>query len=97
MEFCGTIESLVEKDLINLNGSLNGSYVKPSLTGSYLIDNELHKIIDYLIRDYVDGWYKSDISSKEEFTKILRAKIYNAIHYFNSRWIDFFIILINLN
>ena len=86
LEFYGTAESFHEKDLINSSGSLNLTFAKPSLTGSYLVDNELHKIIDFFIRDYIDEWYKAEISSKEEFIKILRSKIYTGIRYVNSRY-----------
>lgn len=68
----------------NSIGSINSVSIKPSLTGSYQIDDELHKIIDLIIRDYIDAWYKTDISSKEDFSKTIRVTIYNAVRYVNS-------------
>lgn len=58
--------------------SLN-SNLKPSLTDSYLIDDEIHKIIELVIRDYVDSWYKTEISGKEDFSQLIRILIYNSI------------------
>jgi hypothetical protein len=34
----------------------NHSGAKPALTGSYLIDDELHQLIELILRDYVDVW-----------------------------------------
>ena len=79
-----THESSNESELINSTGSVSSAMIKPSLTGSYLIDDELHKIIDLIIRDYVEAWYKTDISNKEEFIKTVRISIYNAVRYVNS-------------
>jgi hypothetical protein len=77
-------ESSNESELINSTGSVSSAMIKPSLTGSYLIDDELHKIIDLIIRDYVEVWYKADISNKEDFIKTIRVSIYNAVRYVNS-------------
>jgi sorting nexin-13 len=57
--------------------------MKPSLTGSYMVDDELHMIIELFIRDYVDSWYKTNISSKDDFTQLVRLNVYNAIRHFN--------------
>jgi hypothetical protein len=52
---------------------------KPDLTGSYQIDDELHKIIELIIRDYIDVWYKNNISSRDQFPKNVKNAIYDAI------------------
>lgn len=79
-------------------------HIKPSLTGSYEIDEELHsvdaprlkkakslnnslslksQIIELVIRDYVDSWYKAQISSRDEFDQAVRALIYTSLRNLN--------------
>jgi len=57
---------------------------KPALTGSYIIDDEIHKIIDLIMRDYIDVWYKNEISSRNDFRQTIRFTIHNIIRYLNS-------------
>ena len=57
---------------------------KPSLTGSYRIDDELHQIIELLLRDYCDYWYRENISNREEFIQALRIALFNAMRYASS-------------
>lgn len=58
-----------------------GGITKPALTGSYLIDDEIHQLIELILRDYIDVWYKNEISSKEDFKQSIRLYIYNAVRY----------------
>ena len=39
-----------------------------------------------VIRDYIDSWYKTTISSKEDFGQSVRVLIYNSIRNFN-KWL----------
>lgn len=63
--------------------SIDPLSIKPSLSGVYLVDEELHKIIDLLIRDFVDYWFKANISKREDFSKHIRALIYFSIKQIN--------------
>lgn len=58
-----------------------GGITKPALTGSYLIDDQIHQLIELILRDYIDVWYKNEISSKEDFKQSIRLYIYNAVRY----------------
>lgn len=86
------IESLTKTN--ELNGSCNSlnkqpfeqrsfQSLKPSLTGSYLVDDEIHKIIELIMRDFIDVWYKNEISSKDDFRLTIRTIIYSSIRYVN--------------
>ena len=35
------------------------------------------------MRDFVESWYKAEISSKEDFTQTIKSTIHNAIRYVN--------------
>ncbi len=72
----------------------NYGVTKPALTGSYLIDDEIHKIIDLIMRDYIDIWYKNEISSRDDFRQTIRSAIHNAIRYIHSWYIVIFPIFI---
>lgn len=63
--------------------SISSLNIKPSLTGLYLVDDELHKIIDLIIRDFIDEWYKKEISNKEDFANYIRVLIYYSIRQIN--------------
>ena len=63
--------------------SINSLNIKPSLTGLYLVDDELHKLIDLIIRDFIDEWYKKEISNKEDFANYIRVLIYYSIRQIN--------------
>ena len=76
-----------QKSILNL---------KPTLTDSYLVDDELHKIIELVIRDFIEAWYRPNISHNEEFSQSIRILIYNAIRQINQclktvDWEQFFL------
>jgi hypothetical protein len=66
---------------IKSNSNTNTKQLKPSLTGSYLIDEELHKIIDLFIRDYIEAWYSTEISIRQDFAQLIRSSMYSAIRH----------------
>ncbi|CAF0922022.1 unnamed protein product [Brachionus calyciflorus] len=75
--------------------SINSLSIKPSLTGLYLVDDELHRIIDLIIRDFIDEWYKNEISGRDEFSNYIRNLIYYSIRQTNQclkliDWENFF-------
>jgi hypothetical protein len=76
-----------QKSILNL---------KPTLTDSYLVDDELHKVIELCIRDYLESWYKPQVSNKEDYVQSIRVLIYSAIRHVNQclktvDWEHFFV------
>jgi hypothetical protein len=57
--------------------------MKPNLTDSFLADEELHKIVELIIRYYVESWYKQNISNKEDFSYSVRVLIFSSIRQIN--------------
>ncbi|CAF3638893.1 unnamed protein product [Adineta steineri] len=80
----------------------SSSRVKPSkpvndripLTGITDIDEPLYELIDLFVRDYIEIWYKTQISSDELFIKDVKNGIYITIRHLSERlreidWLDF--------
>ncbi|UJR30126.1 hypothetical protein I4U23_017667 [Adineta vaga] len=67
---------------------------RPTLTGIPVIDEPLYEAIDLFIRDYVEIWYKTQISSDESFIHDFKNGIYITIRHLAERlreidWLDF--------
>ena len=54
------------------------------LTGSAIIDETLHEMIDIIMRDYIHSWYDC-ISDDDEFIHELRKTIQETIVNLSSR------------
>jgi sorting nexin-13 len=64
------------------------------LTGIPVIDEQLYETIDLFVRDYVEIWYKTQISSDESFIQDVKNGIYITIRHLTERlreidWLDF--------
>ncbi|CAF0850409.1 unnamed protein product [Adineta steineri] len=80
-------------DTDDINAPLK-SNDRPSLTGISVIDDQLHESIELFIRDYVETWYKTQISSNELFIQDFKNGIYKTIRHLAERlreidWLDF--------
>ncbi|CAF3700113.1 unnamed protein product [Rotaria sp. Silwood1] len=65
-----------------------------SLTGIPVIDEQLYEAIDLFVRDYVEVWYKTQLSSDESFIRDVKNGIYITIQHLAERlreidWLDF--------
>ncbi|CAF1464793.1 unnamed protein product, partial [Didymodactylos carnosus] len=72
----------------------NTNIERTPLTGSRVIDEPLYELIDYFVRDYIEIWYKTQISSDEDFIKDVRNGIYTTIQHLSDRmreidWLEF--------
>ncbi len=54
------------------------------ISGSAIIDEIIHEMIDYVIRDYVHSWYDY-VSDDDEFLHELRKAIQEALVNLSSR------------
>ncbi|CAF3037137.1 unnamed protein product [Rotaria sp. Silwood2] len=64
------------------------------LTGIPVIDEPLYETIDLFVRDYVEVWYKTQLSSDESFIRDVKNGIYITIQHLAERlreidWLDF--------
>ncbi|CAF1006302.1 unnamed protein product [Adineta ricciae] len=67
---------------------------RASLTGVSDIDEPLYELIDLFVRDYVEIWYKTQLSSDELFVEDVKNGIYTAIRHLSERlreidWLEF--------
>ena len=58
------------------------------LSGSVIIDEIIHEMIDYVIRDYVHSWYDF-ISEDDEFIHELRKVMQETLVNLSSRYCPF--------
>lgn len=80
------------KNLVHENATLadeskasKNSFIKhDSMTGSNEIDQVLHKILDYVFRDFIDSWYKQ-LSTNKDFTNETRKTIEKVIANISQR------------
>lgn len=56
------------------------------ISGSAIIDEIIHEMIDYIIRDYVHSWYNY-VSDDDEFIHELRAAIQEALVNLSTRYV----------
>lgn len=54
------------------------------ISGSAIIDEIVHEMIDYVVRDYVHSWYDY-VSEDDEFIRELRAALQEALVNLSSR------------
>ncbi|CAF3462425.1 unnamed protein product [Rotaria socialis] len=64
------------------------------LTGIPVIDEPLSEAIDLFVRDYIEVWYKTQVSSDESFIRDVKNGIYITIQHLAERlreidWLDF--------
>ncbi|CAF4275166.1 unnamed protein product, partial [Rotaria socialis] len=64
------------------------------LTGISDIDEPLYELVDLFVRDYIEIWYKTQISSDESFIDDVKSGIYTTIRHLSERlreidWLDF--------
>jgi len=58
------------------------------LSGSAIIDEILHEMIDYILRDYIHHWY-DHISDDDQFIYELRKTIQETLVNLSSRYAQF--------
>ena len=66
--FGGSSNSLHRQNMFENRSLHNYGVTKPALTDSYLIDDEIHMIIDLIMRDYIDIWYKNAVIKITSFS-----------------------------
>ncbi|CAF1211873.1 unnamed protein product [Adineta ricciae] len=81
----------IESDNSESSAHLND---RATLTGIPVIDEPLYDAIDLFIRDYVETWYKTGISSDQAFINDFKNGIYSTIRHLAERlreidWLDF--------
>ncbi|CAF2909082.1 unnamed protein product [Rotaria sp. Silwood2] len=64
------------------------------LTGITDIDEPLYELIDLFVRDYIEIWYKTQLSSEESFIDDVKNGIYTTIRHLSERlreidWLEF--------
>jgi len=74
--------------------STTSSQHREPLTGIDEIDQSLFELIDLFVRDHVEIWYKTQISSDESFISDVKNGLYIAIRHLTERlkqidWFDF--------
>ncbi|CAF4719162.1 unnamed protein product [Rotaria sp. Silwood1] len=74
--------------------SSNSSTQHVPLTGISDIDEPLYELIDLFVRDYIEIWYKTQLSSDESFINDVKNGIYTTIRHLSERlheidWLDF--------
>ncbi|CAF0911503.1 unnamed protein product [Rotaria sordida] len=72
----------------------NLSTERAPLTGISDIDEPLYQLIDLFVRDYIEIWYKTQLSSDESFIDDVKNGIYITIRHLSERlreidWLDF--------
>lgn len=60
------------------------------ISGSAIIDEIIHDMIDYILRDYVHSWYDY-VSEDDEFIHSLRGTIQEALVNLSSRLVEPFL------
>ena len=73
------IEPVMKEDLAQITESLDGS-----LTGSADVDGQIHKCLDYLMRDYVKYWY-NELSDDKAFLHYFRMLLQHCIKNISHR------------
>ncbi|CAF5224303.1 unnamed protein product, partial [Rotaria magnacalcarata] len=67
-------------DDIDTDSSLRTNDRVP-LTGISVIDEPLSEAIDLFVRDYIEVWYKTQVSSDEAFIRDVKNGIYIVIQH----------------
>merc|ERR1712142_1273361 len=55
------------------------------MSGSNVIDDVLHEVLDYIYRDYIYSWYKRISDDDEEFKHNIRHTLQQVIIAFSAR------------
>jgi len=84
------ISNIDDSDL----NSTGKTFERVPLTGIPVIDEPLHEAIDLFTRDYIEIWYKTQISSDRTFIDDVKNGIYITIRHLTERlreidWLEF--------
>lgn len=59
------------------------------LSGSAIIDETLHEMVDFILRDYIHSWYDY-VSEDDEFIHELRKALQEILVNLSSRYVFFY-------
>ncbi|GFY73652.1 sorting nexin-13 [Trichonephila inaurata madagascariensis] len=84
----------IPKVVLQMNRSTTAPKFDKRLTGSNEIDFQLREILSYIVRDFIESWYK-DVSSNADFINGFNDMCKNLINNFSKsskevNWISFF-------
>lgn len=72
---------------MDIKESRSRSKMDMRITGSSVIDETIHEMIDYILRDYIHSWYDL-ITDDDEFVHELRKNLQLALVTLSSRFVN---------